>query len=137
MVERSRLKMILLLIAMAQLATEVTRLASEWTSSHSRHTRIEERMRAGQTDGYGSEPDLRTDLETKWMNPSDPSSARGPPPEPRKSRPAPPPSWRPDVGTNHPPWCRGCRELRWRSERRYYDDWYRDYDDWYYGWYYK
>jgi hypothetical protein len=120
----------MLLIAMAQLAIEVTKLVREWTPAHGAHIRIDEQMKPSLPDAYGSEPDtVNKDLRTKRMKPSDPSSARGPPSDSRKSRPAPFPRLRPDIGIHHLPWCWGCRPPAWQYERRYYDDWY---DDWYY-----
>ena len=129
----SRIRIILLLIAIAQLATEVTKLLRDWTPAHSTHTRIGEWMNPGQPDAYGSVRDtVHMDPGTKRMKPSDPSSAPGPPAGSRKSEPAPFPRLRPDIGFYHP-WCRDCRPPAWRYERRYYDDWY---DDGYYeyGW---
>jgi hypothetical protein len=120
MVETSRLKIILLLIAMAQLGTEVTRLVSELIPSHSRHTRIEERMKPGRPDAHGSESGAtREDPGTKGMKPSDPSGARGPPPDSRGYRTAP--------FSRYYPGCRDCRQSAWRCERRY--------DAWYCEWY--
>jgi hypothetical protein len=122
----SRLRIILLLIAIAQLATEVTKLLRDWTPAHSTHTRIGEWMNPGQPDAYGSDPNtVNKDLGTKRRKPSDPSGARGPPADSRKSWPAPFPRLRPDIGFYHP-WCRDCRPPTWRYERKYYDDWYYD-----------
>jgi hypothetical protein len=108
MAQPSRLRIIVLLIAVAQLATEVTRLVSAWTPSQSRRDRIEERMKPSWSGPYGSEPGK--DLGTRRMAPSD-RSARGPPSDSRGYRPAP-------------------SQRVWRCERRY-GEWYCE---WYYEW---
>jgi hypothetical protein len=129
MVRPSRLKVILLLIAMAQLATEVTRLVEAWTPSHIPHNITEEQMGSGQHDAYGSESDAaRTDPGTKRANRQEPPGARGPPPDSRGYWPASSPSLRPDFRTSDPPpWCETCRQSERRCERRDYG--------WYCRWY--
>jgi hypothetical protein len=128
MVQPSRLKVILLLIAMAQLATEVTRLVVAWTPLHSPHKITEEQTGAGQHEAYGSEPDdARADLGTERATRQDPPGARGPPPDSRRYLPTPSPSLRPDFRTSYPRWCETCPQPGWRCERRY--------DAWYCVWY--
>jgi|SRR5579871_451494 len=118
----SRLKVILLLIAMAQLATEVTRLVVAWTPSHSPHDVTEEQMGSGQHDAYayGSESDAaRADLGLKRGKRQEPSGAREPP-DSRRYEPA-----RPEFHTSYPypRWCETCPQPAWRCERRY-EAWY-------------
>jgi hypothetical protein len=129
MAEPSRLrmillvKMILLVIAMAQLATEVTRLVSAWQPAHISH----EEQRSGQPGGYGFDPAGR-DQETKRTKRPDLPGGREPPPYPRTYRPVP---LHPDFSPNYrPSWCQACRQGVWLCERRY-DGWYCDwYEDW-------
>jgi hypothetical protein len=127
----SRLKMILLLIAMAQLATEVTRLLLVWTPQHARHDIVEEQVGSGPRDAYGSARGIsREDLGTRRAKQPDLSGARGPPSDSRKYSPPPSSRLRRDVRVNDPPWCQGCRQPEWRCER-HYDEWYCDwYDEW-------
>lgn len=121
MVEPSRLKIILLLIAMAQLATEVTRLVSDLIPSHSRHIKIEERAKPGQPDTSGSESGAaRNAPEAKWIAPSEPPAARGPSLDLRGYGNA--------SFSRYYPGCRACRQPGWRCER-HYNAWYCEWSD--------
>jgi hypothetical protein len=126
MVEPSRIKTLplLVLLAMAQLATEVTRLVVAWTPAHiSPRAPTGEQTSSSQRNGRGSEPEVRKDLETRkdleakpTMRPV-PATPREPPPDARRYGPAP---LRPDFSVSYRPWV---RRPVWRCERRY-DGWY-------------
>jgi hypothetical protein len=122
MAEAPRLNIVLLLIALANLATDITRLAVEWSPSHILHDAIKEHMGLRQRDAYGRAPDsresdaARNDLQQKRAKPWDPG-ARGPPSDPRGSGPVPFPRLRPNYGTNRPSRCPGCPEPMRRFER--------------------
>jgi hypothetical protein len=115
MVEPSRFKTLplLVLLAMAQLATEVTRLVIAWTPAHISRAPTSEQTSSGQRNGHGSEPEVRKELETKPATRPVPAAPREPPPDSRKYTPAP---LRPDFSINYRPWV---RRPVWRCEWRY------------------
>lgn len=119
MVEPARLNIVLLLVAIANLATDITRLSLEWTPSDSHHDGLKRQMNGGQPDAYGQGPDApvsgnaRKDLAPRRMKP-----------DPRESWPAPFSRLRPDFSYRRPPWCvAGCRQPMRPFERRDVYEW--------------
>ena len=123
MTERIGLSLVLLLIAMAQLATDVARLALEASSRPS----INEPAPALAQPGVQEMPRPPPNREQP-EHPSDPIN--GPALDPRATPTKRPPANRKfnrlplDFSINQPPWCPACRH-RYppRYERRHRDEW--------------
>jgi hypothetical protein len=128
--ETGRLSFVLLVIALANLATDITRLALELVPAPALHESVPAQTSPGQQETVQPldvrEPDtMQKDIAQKKAKPSDSSDARGPPREPRESGPERPPfsQLRTDFSINHPPWCVACGQLvrRYVERRRFYE----------------
>ena len=122
MTESIPLKIILLLTAALTLATEVVRLASEWTPAHTPGATVTGWGNPGDVEAYGQgregrEFDAFRSAERR-MRPWAASAARGPPHDLRETGPAWLPKLRPDLSIYHPQWCVDCRQAMPRLERR-------------------
>src|SRR5215467_2515637 len=106
--ETARLSFVLLVIALANLATDITRLALELAPP----------------PAHESVPVQTIPVQQEIaMQPPDAPGARGPPRERRESGPARVPfsELRPDFSINHPPWCPACdRPMPRYVERRHF-----------------
>jgi hypothetical protein len=126
MLETGRLSFVLLVIALANLATDVTRLALELASPPAPHESVPVQTPPGQRETSGQAPDAREpditqkDIGKQKPKLSDAPGARGPPREPRDSAPARTPfsGLRPDFSIDHPPWCLACGQPVHRYDRR-------------------
>jgi len=125
--ESARFSFVLLVIALANLATDITRLALELIPPPTLQESVPVQTRPGQPATSVQPPDAReSDTTQKDIAPqkaklSDAPGARGPPRETRQSGPARPPfsQLRPDFSINHPPWCLACGQpVRRNIERR-------------------
>ena len=124
MTERIGLSLVLLLIAVAQLATDVARLALEASSRPS----INEPAPAPAQPGVQEmprpppnreQPEHSSDPIDSWAfaPPRATSTKRSPPNRMFKRLPS-------DFSINQPPWCFACRHRDpRRPERRYRDEW--------------
>ena len=129
--EPTRLSFVLLVIALANLATDITRLMLELAPPPTLHESVPVPMRPGQQETSVQPPDAREsdttqkDIAQKKARPLDAPGARGPPREPRESGPARAPfsQLRPDFSINHPPWCLACDQpmRRYVERRRFYE----------------
>ena len=126
--ETGRLSFVLLVIALANLATDITRLALELAPAPAPHESVPVQTRPGQQEISRPPPDARADA-TQKEGPQqkaklpDAPAARGPPRERRESGPARVPfsELRPDFSVNHPPWCWACGQPMGRYvERRHF-----------------
>src|SRR5262245_10551311 len=114
--ETGRLSFVLLVVALANLATDITRLVLELIPPPTLHESVSVQMRPGQQETSvqptnAREPDgIRKDIPQKKAKLLDTQGARGPPHEPRDSGAARAPfsELRPDFSINHPPWCVAC-----------------------------
>ena len=104
MAEPARLNIVLLLIAMANLATDITRLAMEWAPSGPLHGALKSKMNGDQPHPYGQGPDAG---------------------EPRR---APFSRLPPDFSHKRSPWCLACRQPMRPFERRNIYGWDRFYE---------
>jgi hypothetical protein len=126
--ETGRLSFVLLVIALANLATDITRLALELAPPPASHESVPVQTRPGQQEISTPPPDARVDATQKESPQQkaklpDAPGARGPPRERRESAPARVPfsELRPDFSVNHPPWCRACGQPMGRYvERRHF-----------------
>ncbi len=129
--ETGRLSFVLLVIALANLATDVTRLLLELTPPPTLHESVPVQTRPSQPETSMQPPDAREpdasqkDIPQKKAKLLDAPGARGPPREPREREPARAPfsELRPDFSINHPPWCLACGQPmhRYVERRRYYE----------------
>ena len=128
--ESARLSFVLLVIALANLATDVTRLLLELPPPPTIHESVPVQTRPSQQETYMQPPDARDpdstqkDIAQKKAKPLDAPGARGPPREPRESGPARASfsQLRPDFTISHPPWCLACGQ-----QTRRYAEWRRLY----------
>ncbi len=126
--ETGRLSFVLLVIALANLATDITRLALELAPAPAPHELVPVQTRPGQQEISTPPPDARADATQKESPQQkaklpDAPAARGPPRERRESGPARVPfsELRPDFSVNHPPWCWACGQPMGRYvERRHF-----------------
>ena len=126
--ETGRLSFVLLVIALANLATDITRLALELAPAPAPHESVPVQTRPGQQEISTPPPDARADATQKESPQQkaklpDAPAARGPPRERRESGPARVPfsELRPDFSVNHPPWCWACGQPMGRYvERRHF-----------------
>jgi hypothetical protein len=110
MMETGRLSFVLLVIALANLATDITRLVLELAPPPAPHDSVPVQTRPSQQEISIQSPDARADAtrrdipQQKAKLPDAPG-ARGPPRERRESGPARVPfsELRPDFSVNHPP----------------------------------
>jgi hypothetical protein len=132
MVEPARFSFILLLIAMANLATDITRLLLELVPSRAIQESVSMQTRPAQQETSGqapetSQPDTtRKDVPQKKAKSLDATDARGPPRGPREPGiPRVPFSPLPrDFSINCPPWRLACRQPMHRNfDRRGFYDW--------------
>jgi hypothetical protein len=129
--ETARLSFVLLVIALANLATDITRLVLELTPPPTLHESVPVQTRPGQQETSVQPPDAREpdtihkDIAQKKTKPLDAPGARGPPREPRESGPARAPfsQLHLDFSINRPPWCVACGEpmRRYVEWRRFYE----------------
>lgn len=126
--ETGRLSFVLLVIALANLATDITRLALELAPPPASQESVPVQTRPGQQEISTPPADARADA-TQRESPQqkaklpDAPGARGPPRERRESGPARAPfsELRPDFSINHPPWCWACGQPMHRYfERRHF-----------------
>jgi len=123
--ETGRLSFVLLVIALANLATDITRLALELAPPPAPHDSVPVQTRPSQQEISIQSPDARADAtrrdipQQKAKLPDAPG-ARGPPRERRESGPARVPfsELRPDFSVNHPPWCWACGQPMGRYVER-------------------
>jgi hypothetical protein len=116
--ETARLSFVLLVIAMANLATDITRLVLELARPPPLHESAPVKTRPSQQVTSSQPPDAREpgtaqkDLAEKKAKPLDAPTARGPPREPREAGTAGEPFRQlpPDFSVKHPPWCLACRQ---------------------------
>jgi hypothetical protein len=126
--ETGRLSFVLLVIALANLATDITRLAMELAPSPASHESVPVQTHPSQQEASMQPPDARADAAQKDIPQQkaklpDAPGARGPPRERRESGPARAPfsELRPDFSINHPPWCWACGQPMHRYvERRHF-----------------
>ena len=127
--ETGRLSFVLLVIALANLATDITRLALELAPPPPPHESVPVQTRPGQQETPMQPPDAGEpappgDIPQQKAKLPDAPGARGPPREPRESRRARAPfsELRPDFSINHPPWCWACGQPmgRYVERRRFY-----------------
>jgi hypothetical protein len=116
-----RLNIVLLLIALANLATDIARLALKWSPSHGLHGAIKERMIDGHHDTYAraSDADLNG-IPQREIRPLEPSGTPGPWPDSRKSG-AFAPSQMPLPNYRYHRvviWYPDCYRPTWRYEQR-------------------
>ncbi len=125
--EPARFSFVLLVIALANLATDITRLVLELAPPRVLHESVSAQTRPQQETSVqapeGGKPDTtQKDIALKEAKPLDAPGARGPSPcQPRESGPARAPlsQLRPDFSINHPPWCPACGQpMRGYVERR-------------------
>src|SRR5258708_31581515 len=116
--ETGRLSFVLLVIALANLATDITRLALELAPPPAPHDSVPVQTGPCQQEISIQSPDARADATQKDIPQQkaklpDAPGARGPPREPRESRRARAPfsELRPDFSVNHPPWCWACQPM--------------------------
>ena len=128
MMETGRLSFVLLVIALANLATDITRLALELAPPPASHESVPVQTIPVQQETAMQPPDARADAahrdipQQKAKLPDAPG-ARGPPRERRESGSARVPfsGLRPDFSINHPPWCPACdRPMGRYLERRHF-----------------
>jgi hypothetical protein len=116
------LMLISMLIAMANLATDITRLMLELSTASASVEPIPMQTRPGQQEPPRQAPDRRQPdtVETLGV-----LGARGPPRRPSELRTATPFSELPrDFSVNHPPWCPACRRpMRRHIDRRGFYEW--------------
>jgi hypothetical protein len=128
LMETGRVSFVLLVIALANLATDITRLVLELASLPPLHESVPIETRPGQQETPMQPPDAREpaplgDMPQQKAKLPDAPGARGPPREPHESRRARAPfsELRPDFSINHPPWCWACGQPMGRYvERRHY-----------------
>ncbi len=127
--ETGRLSFVLLVIALANLATDITRLALELAPPPPLHESVPVQTRPGQQETPMQPPDAREpappgDIPQQKAKVPDTPGARGPPRarESRRAR-APFSELRPDFSINHPPWCWACGQPmgRYVERRRFYE----------------
>ena len=131
MMETGRLSFVLLVIALANLATDITRLALELAPAPAPHESVPVQTRPSQQETSLQSPDAREpdatqkDIPQQKAKLPDAPGARGPPRERRESGPARAPfsELRPDFSINHPPWCWACGQPmpRYVERRRFYE----------------
>jgi hypothetical protein len=130
MMETGRLSFVLLVIALANLATDITRLALELAPAPAPHELVPVQTRPDQQEISVQPPEARADATQKDIPQQkaklpDAPGARGPPRERRESGPARAPfsELRPDFSINHPPWCWACGQPmpRYVERRRFYE----------------
>ncbi len=116
------LMLISMLIAMANLATDITRLMLELSTASATVESIPMQTRPGRQGPPRQAPDTpQPDTTQKKAETSGVLGARGPPRGPRESGTvrAPFSELPPDFSINHPPWCLACRQpMRRQVERR-------------------
>ena len=126
--ETGRVSFVLLVIALANLATDITRLALELAPPPAPHESVPVQTIPVLQKTAIQPPDARADAaqrdipQQKAKLPDAPG-ARGPPRERRESGPARAPfsELRPDFSINHPPWCWACGQPMHRYvERRHF-----------------
>jgi len=134
MVEPARLSIsvILLLIALANLATDITRLLLELVPSRTIHEPGPMPTRPAQPETSGQAPETRQADATRKVTPQknakppDTPNARGPPRGQRKPGipRAPFSPLPPDFSINCPPWRSACRQpMHQDFDRRRFYDW--------------
>jgi hypothetical protein len=129
LMETGRLSFVLLVIALANLATDLTRLVLELAPAPPLHESVPVETRPVQQETPVQPLDAREsappgDTPQQKAKLPDAPGARGPPREPRESRRARAPfsELRPDFSINHPPWCWACGQPMGRYvERRRYE----------------
>jgi hypothetical protein len=127
MMETGRLSFVLLVIALANLATDITRLALELAPPPAPHDSVPVQT-IPFLQATAMQPEARADAAQKESPQQkaklpDAPSARGPPRERRESGPARVPfsELRPDFSINHPPWCWACGQPMHRyGDRRHF-----------------
>ena len=125
--ETGRLSFVLLVIALANLATDLTRLVLELAPPPAPHESVPVQTRPSQQETSIQLPDAdaQKDIPAKKEKLLDALGARGPPREPRESRRARAPfsELRPDFSINHPPWCWASNQPmgRYVERRRIYE----------------
>jgi hypothetical protein len=127
--ETGRLSFVLLVIALANLATDITRLALELAPAPAPHESVPVETRPSQQETSMQSLDARepahNDIPQQRAKLPDAPGARGPPRERRESGPARVPfsELRPDFSINHPPWCWACGQPmpRYVERRRFYE----------------
>jgi hypothetical protein len=128
--ESARFGFVLLVVALANLATDITRLVLELAPPPTLHESIPAQTPPSQQEISVQPPDAREpdttgkDIAHQKVKVVDAPGARGPPHEPRESGPARAPfsGLRPDYSINHPPWCWACGQpmRRYVERRRFY-----------------
>src|SRR5260370_35573715 len=125
--ETGRLSFVLLVIALANLATDITRLALELAPPPAPHESVPVQTRPSQQEISVQPPEARADATQKDIPQQkaklpDAPGARGPPRERREPGPARAPfsELRPDFGINYPPGCCACGQPMHRYERRHF-----------------
>jgi hypothetical protein len=126
--ETGRLSFVLLVIALANLATDITRLVLELAPPPAPHESVPVQTIPVQQETAMQPPDARAyathkDIPQQKAKLPEATGARGPPREPREPGPARAPfsELRPDFSINHPPWCWACSQQMGRNvERRHY-----------------
>jgi len=128
MIEYPRLGLVLLFVAVANLATDVTRLLVEWSHPIAPHEQIPIEAHPGDHDmprqaADASRPEPAQEKVATLVIPD----ARGPPRAPRAGGAARAPfsPLPPDFSIDQPPWCPACRtqSMRRYVERRRFRDW--------------
>jgi len=126
--ETGRLSFVLLVIALANLATDLTRLVLELAPPPAPHESVPVQTRPSQQETSIQSLDAdapQKDIPPKKEKLLDALGARGPPRESRESRRARAPfsELRPDFSINHPPWCWACDQPmgRYVGRRRIYE----------------
>jgi hypothetical protein len=130
LMETARLSFVVLVIALANLATDITRLLLELVPPPTLHESVPVQPRPNQQEipvqpQGAREPDTtQKDIAQKKAKLLDAPGARGPPREPREAAPtrAPFSELPPDFSINHPPWCLVCGQpmRRYVERRRFY-----------------
>src|SRR5215470_6459034 len=123
MAESIGLKIVILLIGVVTLATDVARLALDWSPAHTRRGTVI--GQGGDQKWYGpawERQELGAGFPQRRTTPLDPPGARGPPRDPWQTGPPPFSQPRPDLSIYHRG-CVTCRETMPRLERRDFREW--------------
>jgi hypothetical protein len=126
MVEHPRLSLVMLVIAAATLATDVTRLLLELPPPNANHEPMPMQTTPARQEAPRQAPEVPAPntVQQKVERPSVPR-ARGPPHGPREFGPSRArfPRSPPDFSINRPPWCVACHQpmRRYVDRRRLYE----------------
>jgi hypothetical protein len=121
MAEAPRFNIVLLLIAAANLATDVTRLSLEWSPSRGLPNAFRAQLNTGHQGHYASAPEQLREPDSSLKAPApERLPPRGLPPRANGSVPFS--RMRPDFSYRCPPWCYACRyqPICWSDRRRPY-----------------